>query len=263
MNPRSEDMSDTLVVEHDGPVARIVLNRPAAFNALDNELRRALRSAVADIENEDAVRVVILSGAGRGFCSGADLTEDPTAPIHIMLDEEYRPIFSAISASSKIWIAQVHGAAAGIGGALAMACDLLVMEERAAINMAFAAIGLVPDGGACWQLLRAMGYRHALQAILDGRKIAAAEAKDYGLANLVVAEDALESETAALANRLASGAPLASAAAKRLLRQMDRLSFDEAFSREAIEQTSLVRSADAREGVSAFMEKRAPAFTGK
>ncbi|MBX3530958.1 MAG: enoyl-CoA hydratase/isomerase family protein [Rhizobiaceae bacterium] len=256
-------MSKLVNVEQDGAIARIILNRPAAFNALNAEMRRALRDAVADVEGRDAARVVILSGAGRGFCAGADVTEQPDAPVHLILDAEYRPIFTGIAASSKIWIAQVHGSAAGIGGAIAMACDLMTMDADATIYMAFAAIGLVPDGGACWQLLRALGYRHALQTILEGRKITAAEAVDHGLANLAAADGTLDAETTALAKRLASGAPLAAAAAKRLLRQMDRLSFDEAFSREAVEQSRLAISADAAEGVAAFMARRKPSFTGE
>lgn len=256
-------MSDELLVSKQGAIARVVLNRPAAFNAFNGKLRAALCAAITGLDEDEAIRVVILSGAGRGFCAGADLTEPPVEPVHLMLDREYRPIFTGIAASPKIWIAQVHGSAAGIGGALAMACDLLTMDEEANVYMAFAAIGLVPDGGACWQLLRAMGYRHALQAILEGRKIAAADALAYGIANFVAPVGELESQTEALAARLASGAPLATAAAKRLLRQMDRLSFEEAFSREGVEQARLIRSADAAEGIAAFLSKRKPVFQGK
>ncbi|MGO4832104.1 enoyl-CoA hydratase/isomerase family protein [Rhizobiaceae sp. 2RAB30] len=256
-------MTDVLVVERDGQVARLMLNRPAAYNALNGELRQALRAAAAKIEAHEDVRVVILSGAGRGFCAGADLTEVPSAPVNLVLDEEYRPIFTCIAGSSKIWIAQVHGAAAGIGGALAMACDLMVMDADASINIAFSAIGLVPDGGACWQLLRALGYRQALQAIIEARKITAAEAFRYGLTNVVAGDGKLKAETLALAQRIAAGAPLAIAAAKRLLRGMGHMSFEEAFSQEGLEQRLLVASADASEGVAAFMARRKPVFTGR
>ena len=166
-----------LRLEKDGAIARLTLARPQAFNALDAGLRAALRQALREIETDPAIRVVILSGDGPGFCAGADLKDGSGyAPAHQMIEEEYRPILTGIAASQKIWIAQVHGAAAGIGAALAMNCDLMTMAEDATIYMAFAAIGLVPDGGNCWLLLRGMGYKRALRAILEGARIPAAEA---------------------------------------------------------------------------------------
>lgn len=255
-------MPDLLKQSREGAVARLTLNRPNAFNALNADLRRHLRDAIADVDTDPDVRVVILSGEGKGFSAGADLTETPTDPVHLMLETEFRPILTGITASPKLWIAQVHGSAAGIGAALAMNCDLMTMSEDASIYMAFAAIGLIPDGGNCWLLLRAMGYRHALQAILEGTKIQAVDALRYGLANAVHPAAALETETTAFAERIAAGPPLASAAAKRLLRGMDRLSYGEAMTAEGLEQTALVRSADAAEGVAAFLQKRPPSFRG-
>ncbi len=259
---REENVTGILNIDRDGAVAKLELNRPDAFNALNAALRGELRLAISKLEMDETVRVVVLSGAGRGFCAGADLTERPSEPVHMMIEEEYRPILTGIAGSSKIWIAQVHGSAAGIGAAIAMNCDMMTIESDATIYMAFAAIGLVPDGGNCWLLSRAMGYRQALQAILQGRKIAAQEALDYGLANAVHPSETLQTETLALARNIAAGPPLATAAAKRLLRRMDGLSFGEAISAEALEQTPLIRSADCTEGVSAFLEKRKPDFTG-
>lgn len=257
-------MSDIVTITRDGPVAHITLNRPEAFNAFNSALRTGLKQAVAEVEQDDAIRVVILSGAGRGFCAGADLKEGVDgAPTHMMIDQEYRPVLSAIARSPKIWIAQVHGSAAGIGAALALTCDMMTMAEDATIYMAFAAISLVPDGGACWHLLRGMGYRRALQTILEGRHVPAALAVELGLANALHAPETLVAETSALADRIAAGAPLAAAAAKRLLRGMDGQSLDEAISAEGVEQARLIRSADAREGVAAFVEKRRPVFTGR
>ncbi|MGR3454730.1 enoyl-CoA hydratase/isomerase family protein [Pseudooceanicola sp.] len=256
-------MSDVVTITRDGPVAHITLNRPEAFNAFNSALRTGLKQAVAEVDQDEAIRVVILSGAGRGFCAGADLKEGVgNGPTHMMIDQEYRPFLSAIARSPKIWIAQVHGSAAGIGAALALTCDMMTIADDASIYMAFAAISLVPDGGACWHLLRGMGYRRALQTILEGRHIRADEAVGLGLANSAHAPDALEAETAAWAGRIAGGAPLAAAAAKRLLRGMDGQSLEEAISAEGVEQARLVRSNDAREGVSAFVEKRRPVFTG-
>lgn len=258
-------MTDTmpLTITRDGAIATVTMDRPEAFNALDTALRAALRRAVRDLEMDAAIRVVILRGAGRGFCAGADLTEGPNPPVHQQIETEYRPILTGIAASSKIWIAQVHGSAAGIGAALAMNCDLVSMAEDANLYMAFAAIGLIPDGGNVWLLERAMGPRRALQAILEGRKIPAGEALELGLVNELHPADSLDAATCAMADRIAAGAPLAAAAAKRLMRRIDGLSYGDAISAEAAEQTALSHSADFVEGVTAFREKRRPVFKGR
>ncbi len=255
-------MADPLLFETDGTIARVTLNRPEAFNAMDRGLRDAFKQAIMEIHADDALRVVILAGAGRGFCAGTDLSETIGNPITLLIEQEYRPILSAISTSPKIWIAQVHGSAAGIGAALAMNCDLMTMAENATVYMAFAAIGLIPDGGNTWLLHRGLGYKRALQAILEGRRIPAEEAVALGLANSLHAEDRLAAETDALAGRIAAGPPLATAAAKQLLRAMDGMSYESAITAEAREQSRLIESEDSKEGVRAFFEKRAPQFKG-
>lgn len=255
-------MSDPILFEKDGAIARVTLNRPEAFNAINAAMRAGFREALSTIDTDPEIRVVILSGAGRGFCAGTDLTERHSGSSAQFLDREYRPILNGISTSPKIWIAQVHGSAAGIGAALALNCDLLTLADDASIYMAFAAIGLVPDGGSTWLLHRAMGSKRALQAILEGRKIPATEALGYGLANAIHPATALLDETLALSQRLSSSAPLAAAAAKRLMRAMDTLSYEGAISAEAQEQSALTVSADAKEGIAAFLEKRKPKFRG-
>lgn len=255
-------MSDPLIFETDGAIARITLNRPEAFNAMNTAMRDAFKQAIMQIHKSPEVRVVIVAGAGRGFCAGTDLAERVRSPVTLLLEQEYRPILASISTSPRIWIAQVHGSAAGIGAALAMNCDLMTMADDATIYMAFAAIGLIPDGGNTWLLHRGLGYKRAMQAILEGRKIPAEEAVTLGLANAAHAPDDLAAETEALATRIASGAPLAMAAAKRLLRSMDGMSYEGSITAEAQEQTALVESADSQEAVTAFFEKRKPVFKG-
>lgn len=263
--PEDLHMTNTPVnIDRDGPIATVTMTRPKAFNALNHALRSGLAEAVGQLETDTEIRVVILKGDGRGFCAGADLNEPPAGarPTHQMIEQEYRPILTGIAASSKIWIAQVHGAAAGIGAALAMNCDLVTIAEDASIYMAFAAIGLVPDGGNCWLLHRGMGYHRAMQAILEGRMISAEEARDLGLVNEVHSTNMLETKTLDMAQRIAGTAPLAATAAKRLMRQMDQMTYGDAISAEGIEQTALTQSADFAEGVAAFKDRRQAKFKG-
>ena len=188
---------DVLILEKTGAIATLTLNRPNKMNAFDDALRTAMRRTVARIKDDREIRVVILRGAGRCFSAGADLSAGPVDPASFHLDIDYKPFLTAIAQSDKIWIAQVHNACAGIGAALAMICDFMVMAEDAYIYMAFAAIALVPDGGNTRLLLDAMGYRRALQACIEGRKIPAVECESYGIANKVVPLADIDTETRA------------------------------------------------------------------
>lgn len=257
-------MSDqVLLVEKVGPIATVTLNRPDKLNAFDSSLQAEMRKCVAEIEDDHNIRVVVLKGTGRGFSAGADLGGGMTGSVSFYLETEYKPFLTGIAMSNKIWIAQVHGACAGVGAALAMNCDFMIMSEDAYVYMAFAAIGLVPDGGNTQLLLNALGYKRALQAALEGRKIPASECLQYGICNKVVPADSLESESQAWAGRLAAGAPLALAATKRLMRKVGSISYGDAISAESLEQSPLLKSRDFAEGVRSFFAKEKPAFEGK
>lgn len=257
------DSQPVLIYEAEGPVATVTLNRPKMYNALDENLREELRTIVNKVDQEDALRVIILKGAGRGFCAGADLAGGLDHPLDAHIEREYKPALAGIADSPKIWIAQVHGSAAGIGAAFAMNCDLLTMADDASIYMAFAAIALVPDGGNTQLLLQNMGYHRALETVLEGGKVSARECLTWGIANKLFASDDLEAETMAWAQSLAAGAPLAMSAAKRLLRKVGPMPYEQAISEEAREQAKLAHSEDFKTGVQAFFDKMKPEFKGK
>jgi len=256
-------MSDTLLVERNGEIATVILNRPDALNSWNDDMKVAMRNTVGHLNDDNDVRVVVLKGAGRGFSAGADISGELADPISFHLDIDYKPFLTGIEKSDKIWIGQIHGAAAGVGAAVAMNCDLVIMAEDAYVYMAFAAIGLVPDGGNTQLLLKHMGYHRALQAVLEGKKISAAECLEFGIANKVVAAAELDAAAQQWAEQLCKTAPMAMAGCKRLLRSVGGMSFGDAISAEGLEQTPLLKSADFKEGVSAFFEKRKPVWTGK
>lgn len=255
--------NEVLKVSTDGAVATLTLNRPERFNALDDDLRAALRSTVSKINAMANIRVVILKGEGRGFCAGADLAGGMERPDPDFINKEYKPSLVGIAESDKIWIAQIHGTAAGIGAAFAMNCDLVTMADNATIYMAFSAIALIPDGGNTQLLLQNMGYHRAIEAILEGHKISADDCLKYGLANKLFPLDQIDTETKQWAERLAAGGPLAMAAAKRILRSVGQVSYGDAISAEAKEQHPLLNSSDFKTGVDAFFKKEKPIFEGK
>ena len=254
---------EALIIEKQGPIATVTLNRPDAMNSFDRSLKDAMLLNVAKLNDDPDLRVVILKGAGRCFSAGADISGGIAEPISFHLDTDYKPFLTGIEHSNKIWIAQVHGAAAGIGAAIAMNCDLVVMSDDAYIYMAFAAIGLVPDGGNTQLLLKYLGYHRALETILEGKKMPADECLTAGIANKVVSTDELEDITMQWAEKLVGTAPLALAACKRVLRRVGSASFGDAITIEGLEQTHLIKTDDFKEGVTAFFEKRKPNWQGK
>ena len=262
-------MSDyeTVLIERCGSVAIVTLNRPQALNSFDAGLRRDLLRAVREVNDDAGVRVVILTGAGRGFCAGADLAEVPAGAEHFRVEDqlngEYKPALMEIMEAPKPWISAVNGACAGIGSAFAMACDLTVMAEDAYIYQAFAAISLVPDGGATWHLVRTLGRKRAYEIIATGEKIPASKCLEWGLCNRVVPAEQLLADTLAWAEELAGRAPLALRYAKEAINGALEESVGNTISAEARLQHICVNSEDAKEGIVAFMEKRAPEWQGR
>lgn len=253
----------TVLYRVDGPVALVSLNRPDSLNAFDRGLRRDLPAAFAAAEADDAVRVVVLAGEGRAFCAGADLKDSKLgADVTAMLMDEYKPSIDAIAASAKPYVAAIHGACAGIGAAYALNCDLAVMEEDSYLYQAFAAIGLIPDGGNHWHLVRALGYKRAYAAIVGAEKLPAADCLAAGMVNRIVPSGGARDAAMAWALQLAQGAPRTMRHAKTVLRAAQTQSFDDNFALEAELQADCAKSKDAANAIMAFLQKKKPVFTG-
>jgi 2-(1,2-epoxy-1,2-dihydrophenyl)acetyl-CoA isomerase len=257
----------TVLVERHGSVAVVSLNRPDKLNSFDGALRRELLLAVREVNDDDSVRVVVLTGAGRAFSAGADLADLPEDKANFrvadQLNGEYKPFLMEIHEATKPWISAINGACAGIGSALGMVCDLTVMADDAYIYQAFAAISLVPDGGATWHLVRTLGRKRAYEVIVTGEKIRADKCLQWGLCNRVVPAARLLEETLAWANEIAGKAPLSLRYAKQALNAAMEESVSDTISGEAKLQHLCITSADAQEGVIAFMQKRAAVWQGR
>jgi 2-(1,2-epoxy-1,2-dihydrophenyl)acetyl-CoA isomerase len=262
-------MSDyeTVAVERHGAVAVVSLSRPDKLNSFNAALRRELLLAVREVNDDDSVRVVVLTGAGRAFSAGADLTDMPADMTHFRVEDqlngEYKPAMLEIHEAPKPWISAINGACAGIGSALAMVCDLTVMADDAYIYQAFAAISLVPDGGATWHLVRTLGRKRAYEVIVTGEKISAEKCLQWGLCNRVVPADKLLEESLAWAGEIAAKAPLSLRYAKQALNAAIEQPISETISLEAKLQHTCITSSDAKEGMAAFMQKRAPKWQGQ
>jgi 2-(1,2-epoxy-1,2-dihydrophenyl)acetyl-CoA isomerase len=259
---------ETVLVERHDAVAVVTMNRPAVLNTFDHALRRDLLRAVREVNDDESVRVAVLTGAGRAFGGGADLSEsatqnDPFFRVEDQLNGEFKPVLMAIVEAPQPWISAVAGAAAGVSSSFAMACDLTVMADDAYIYQAFAAIGLIPDGGATWHLARTLGRKRAYEFIVSGEKVGAQQCLQLGLCNRVVPRDQLMPETLAWAGELAARAPLALRYAKQALNAAMEESLADTITAEAKLQHTCLTSEDAKEGVTAFLEKRPPLWRGR
>ena len=257
-------MTDTIIFEQSNHVARITLNRPDRLNsftqAMHSELAQALDSAV------DA-RVIILTGAGRGFCAGQDLNDRAVAPGEAVdlgetVEQCWNPLVRRLATLPQPVIARVNGVAAGAGANIALACDLVVASRSAKFIQSFASLGLVPDSGGSWHLPRLVGQARALGLALTGEPLPAEQAAAWGLIWKCVDDDLLDTEVDALAARLAALPPLGLAAIKSIVRTSGERSLDQELDLQRDEMRRLGFTADYREGVAAFLEKRPAIFTG-
>jgi len=250
--------------------ATVELNRPQVLNAWNAQLGADLLAALRAIADDDTVRAVLLTGAGRAFSSGADLsdsgghtTADGRPDIYKTLTERYHPIMKLIRELPKPVVAAVGGPAVGIGCSLALCCDLILASESAYFLLAFVNIGLVPDGGSSLFVPTRVGLARASELSMLGERLPAAQALEWGLINRVLADDALAQEAGALLARLASGPTLSYAGTKRQLNNWLFARIDEQLDLEARLQQESAGSEDFVEGATAFLQKRPPVFKGR
>ena len=255
---------ETIAFAADGPIARITLNRPDRLNSFTVKMHDELRDA---LESLGEARVVVLTGAGRGFCAGQDLNDRAVAPGEAVdlgetVTKCWNPLIRTLTSLPQPVIAQVNGVAAGAGANVALACDIVVAAKSAKFIQSFSAIGLIPDSGGTWVLPRLLGQARALGLALTGEPLPAEQAAEWGLIWKAVEAEALASEVDAIANKLASLPPLGLAAIKDMIRSSWQHSLDEELELQAGTMRRLGFTKDYREGVAAFLEKRPPKFTG-
>lgn len=246
-----------VLYETSGAIAWIRLNRPQALNAVNTDLRDALLAALKKAERDPDVKVALLGAAGRAFCAGADLTEDKPEDhtVEEELLEGYRPVLEKIRGMPQPVIGVAPGVAAGVGAAILMSCDLIMMAEQARLYMAFSHIGLVPDGGATWLLYQHLGYQRAFELIVEGGSLDAQACLAAGIANKVVAGDELEAAAEAWATELAKRSALASAQAKQLLRAAATSTLAQAIESETVAQQMCMDSAESRAAIEEFKNR--------
>ena len=257
-------MTDTIIFEQSNRVARITLNRPDRLNSFTRQMHSELAEA---LDAAADARVIVLTGAGRGFCAGQDLNDRAVAPgkavdLGETVEQCWNPLVRRLATLPQPVIARVNGVAAGAGANIALACDLVVAGRSAKFIQSVASLGLVPDSGGSWHLPRLVGQARALGLALTGEPLPAEQAAAWGLIWKCVDDDLLDTEVDALAARLAALPPLGLAAIKSIVRTSGERSLDQELDLQRDEMRRLGFTADYREGVAAFLEKRPAIFTG-
>jgi 2-(1,2-epoxy-1,2-dihydrophenyl)acetyl-CoA isomerase len=253
---------ETVKYEKKGAVALITFNRPEVRNAFNAKMTEDILEALLAAKNDVSVRAIVLTGEGLSFSAGADLSarDSKWVDTEAALIEGYLPSLKEIMEMPKPVISAVNGAAAGIGSAYAMACDLTIMSEEAYILQAFSNIGLIPDGGANWFLTNTVGYKLAYQIAIEGERIEAERCLDLGLINKVVSSDILLDEALLWADKLSLRSSQSLKLTKQIMRKALDSSYEDIYGLEAKTQNTLTGSEDNIEGITAFMEKRQPNF---
>lgn len=258
-------MFENLLFENNNGCAFITLNRPDVYNAFNDQLRKELLDALKEAEKDASVRVVVITGSGKAFCSGQDLKEvmaNPNRNISESLHKGYNPVIRQIRNIPKPVICRLNGIAAGAGCSLALACDLIIASEDAALSEIFINIGLVLDSGSGYFLPRLIGPARAFELATTGRKVGAREALDMGLVNKAVPSDQLDNAVAEMVKYYANAPTKAIGLMKKMLNKSSTADLDEMLDYEAYCQDIAAASADSKEGITAFLEKRKPQFIG-
>jgi enoyl-CoA hydratase len=257
------ETDDLLVELRDGGVLWLTFDRPEVFNAFSPELSIALAEQLEHAATDDAVRVVVLTGSGAAFSAGADISgDDAVERFDVRALDAANRIIRAVTSCPKPVVAAVNGVAAGVGCSTALAADLAVAAESAGFLLAFARIGLMPDGGSSATVAASIGRARAMRMALLGEPLTAREAYDAGLVSHLAADENFPEQVEAIVRRLARGAPLAQAATKKAVNAATLGELEPALERERTGQTVLLRTDDAAEGMRAFGERRRPVFRG-
>lgn len=257
---------NSILYENKGSVAHITLNRPDVFNAFNDEQSYELQDALKQASRDSAVRVIVLSGAGKAFCSGQDLkaiASTQNRSLSESLYKRYNPIIKAMREMPKPIICRLNGVAAGAGASLALACDFIVAAENASLIEVFINVGLVPDSGSSYFLPRAVSPARAFELATMASKVTAQQALEWGMINRVVSADQLDEEVGNIANYYAQAPTQAIGMIKKMLNKASYSDLDTMLQYEAWCQEIAGRSHDYKEGVTAFNEKRKPEFKGQ